>query len=259
MIRVRHMTTDSSSECSTASLRAAQDYFATTRWTAVLSAGQADTPRARKALAELCQTYWYPLYVYVRRRGYSSHDAEDLTQGFFTRLLRLNSLAEVAPDRGKFRAFLLASMKNHLHTEWDRASAQKRDVRQTFSLDFDAAETRYHQEPSENIPPELVFDRQWALTLLDRVIQRLRREYELSGRAVVFHELRSAITVGKDLVPHGDLATRLGMSEEAIRVAAHRLRRRYRQMLREAIAETVANESEIEAEMDYLRRVIISS
>ncbi len=253
------MTKEHPSECSTSSHRVARDYFVTTRWTAVLSAGHSDTPRAQKALAELCQTYWYPLYVYVRRRGYGSHDAEDLTQGFFARLLKLNSLAGVAPDRGKFRAFLLASIKNYLHSEWDRASAQKRDIRQTFSLDLDAAETRYHELPSENIPPELVFDRQWALALLDRVIQRLRQEYELSGRAAVFHELRHAITLGKDLVSAGDWAALLGMSEEAARVAAHRLRKRYRQMLREEIAQTVADESEIDAEMDYLRRVITSS
>lgn len=253
------MTKEHPSECPTSSRHVGRDYFVTTRWTVVLSVGHSNTPRAREALAGLCRTYWYPLYVYVRRRGYGPHDAEDLTQGFFARLLKLNSLAEVAPDRGKFRAFLLASMKNFLHAEWDRASAQKRDVRQTFSLDFDTAETRYHREPSENIPPELVFDRQWALTLLEKVIQHLRREYELSGRANVFRELRHAITVGNDLVPHADLAARLGMSQEAIRVAAHRLRKRYRQMLREEIAETVADESEIDAEMDYLRRVITSS
>jgi RNA polymerase sigma factor (sigma-70 family) len=225
----------------------------------VLSAGHSDTTRAHKALTELCQTYWYPLYAYVRRRGHSSHDAEDLTQGFFARLLKLNSLAEVSPERGKFRAFLLASIKNYLHVEWRRDSAQKRDIRRTFPLDLDAAETRYHQEQSENTPPELVFDRQWAMTLLERVIQQLRREYEGSGRAAIFHELRHAITLGKDLVPPEDMAERLGMSEEAIRVAAHRLRKRYRQMLREEIAATVADESEVDAEMDYLRRVIISS
>jgi len=253
------MTTEHSSADATTRRRVAEDHFVTTRWTAVLSAGRSDTPRSREALAELCQTYWYPLYAYVRRRGHGSHDAEDLTQGFFIHLLKLKSLAGVSPERGKFRAFLLASMKNYLHVEWDRASAQKRDVRKTFSLDWAAAETRYHQEPSENTPPELVFDRQWALTLLEGVIQHLRREYECSGRAAIFHELRHAITVGKDLIPPGDLAARLGMSEEAIRVAAHRLRKRYREMLRGAIAETVAHESEIDAEMDYLRRIITSS
>jgi len=235
------------------------DIFVTTRWTVVLQAARSDTTRARAALEHLCQAYWFPLYAYARRRGHSSHDAEDLTQGFFASLLKLNSLAAISPDRGKFRAYLLAAMKNYLHTEWDRASAQKRDVRLTLSLDVDAAENRYHQEPSENGPPELVFDRQWALTLLDRVIQHLRQEYERSDRAVIFHELRHAITLGADLVPGEDLAARLGMSEEAVRVAAHRLRKRYRQMLREEIAETVADESEIDAEMDYLRRVITAS
>jgi RNA polymerase sigma factor (sigma-70 family) len=253
------VTKDHPSECSTSAGRSAQDHFAPTRWTAVLSAGHADTTRARQALAELCQTYWYPLYAYVRRRGYSSHDAEDLTQGFFARLLRLNSLAEVSPGRGKFRAFLLASIKNYLLVEWRRASAQKRDVRRTFSFDLDAAEIRYHQEPFESFPPEWVFDRQWALTLLERVIQQLRREYELSGRGTIFQELRQTITLGRELVSHEDLAARLGMSEEAVRVAAHRLRKRYRQMLRAEIAGTVSDESEVDAEMDYLRRVITPS
>jgi len=239
--------------------RVPHDYFVTTRWTAVRQAGQADSSLASQALAELSRTYWYPLYVYVRRRGYSSHDAEDLTQGFFARLLRLNSLAEVSPERGKFRALLLASMKNYLQGEWDRASAQKRDVRQTLSLDFEEAETRYHREPSENIPPELVFDRQWALTLLERVVQHLREEYDVSGRGAVFHGLSHAITVGEDQIPHAELAARLGLSEEAVRVAAHRLRKRYRQMLREEIAGTVADEAEIDAEMAYLRRVISAS
>jgi len=233
------------------------DIFVTTRWTVVLQAAHSDTTRARAALEDLCQAYWYPLYAYVRRQGHSPHDAEDLTQGFFARLLKLNSLADVSPDRGKFRAFLLAAMKNYLHTEWDRASAQKRDVRQTLPLDLDAAESRFHQEPS--LPPELAFDRQWALTLLARVLQHLRQEYESSARGSIFHELRHTITLGENLVPGSDLAARLGMNEEAVRVAAHRLRKRYRQLLHDEIAETVSTPSEVDAEMIYLRQVLTAS
>jgi len=235
------------------------DIFVTTRWTVVLQAAHSDTTRARAALEDLCQAYWYPLYAFARRQGHSPHDAEDLTQGFFARLLKLNSLSDVSPDRGKFRAFLLAAMKNFLHTEWDRASAQKRDIRQTLSLDVDAAENRFHQEPASTLPPELAFDRQWALTLLDRVIQHLRQEYETSGRTAIFHELRHTITLGENLVPGADLAARLNMNEEAIRVAAHRLRKRYRQLLRDEIAETVSTPAEVDAEMTYLRQVLTAS
>jgi RNA polymerase sigma factor (sigma-70 family) len=236
----------------------APDQFLTTRWTAVLTAGRADTTRSRAALAELCQAYWYPLYAYVRRRGRDPHDAEDLTQGFFERLLRLNSLAGVSPENGKFRAFLLASMNHYLADEWSRASAQKRDVQRTISLDAQMAEDRYRNEPVDRLSPERLFDRQWALTMLETVVQRLFQEYKAAGKGPLFMELRFAITGEKSAVPYAELAVRLGLSEEAVRVTVHRLRQRYRQALRAEIAQTVADESEVAVELAYLRSVLSS-
>jgi RNA polymerase sigma-70 factor (ECF subfamily) len=232
-----------------------QEIFATTRWTAVLTAGRSDTTRARAALAELCQTYWYPLYAYVRRRGYQPADAEDLTQGFFERLLELQSLAAVSQEKGKFRAFLLASMNHYLSDEWRRASAQKRSAQRTISLDAQEAEGRYSAQSADHTTPERLFERQWALTLLDAVVNRLRGEYEETGRGALFMELRFAIVGEKSAAPYDELAARLGMSEETVRTAVHRLRKRYRQMLTGEIAQTVTDESEVAAELDHLRRI----
>ena len=232
------------------------DFFATTRWSVVLRAGRSDTTRAQAALAELCQTYWYPLYAYARRRGCSPHDAEDATQGFFAKLLRLNSLAGVERAKGRFRAFLLASMKHYLADERDRASAQKRDQALTISLDAQTAEDRYRGEPTDSRTPEHLFERRWALTLLETVMQRLHAEYGGVGRAALFDALRFAINGDKSAVPYAELAVGLGMSGEAVRVAVHRLRRRYRQVLREEIAHTVVNESEIDEELNSLRRIL---
>lgn len=234
------------------------DIFATTRWTAVLRAGDNQTVHARAALSELCQTYWFPLYAYVRRRGHSPPDAEDLTQGFFARLLRLNSLAEVSPARGKFRAFLLASINHYLANERERAQAGKRDQRRTISLDAEEAEHHYTRELTDPFSPERLFDRQWALTLLDAVVQRLKQEYEAAGRGALFLELRFAITLDKAATPYAELAARLGMSEAALRVAVHRLRARYREVLREEIAQTVNGEAEVSAELRDLWRILSS-
>jgi len=234
------------------------EIFATTRWTMVLKAARSDTTRARVALADLCQTYWFPLYAYVRRRGYGPHDAEDLTQGFFARLLRLNSLSAVRREDGKFRAFLLASMKHYLADEWDRASAQKRAVERSVSLDAEIAEHRYQAEAAEQLNPERLFERQWALTLLDTVLQRLCHEYEAAGRGEVFSELRFAITGDKNAVPYATFATRLGSTEENVRVSVHRLRQRYRQLLRDEVAHTVEDPLEVADELAALRRVLSS-
>jgi RNA polymerase sigma-70 factor (ECF subfamily) len=222
----------------------------------VLRAGRTDTTRAQTALAELCQTYWYPLYAYARRRGFSPEDAEDATQGFFEKLLRLGSLAGVEQAKGRFRAFLLASMKHFLADERDHASAQKRDRARTISLDARDAEERYRFEPVETATPEQLFERRWALTLLDTVMQRLRAEYEDSGQAALFAAARFAITGDKSAAPYTRLAAELGITGEAVRVAVHRLRRRYRQVLREEIAHTVADKSEIADELNSLRRIL---
>ena len=233
-----------------------QPLFVTTRWSVVLRAGRSDTGRAQTALAELCRTYWYPLYAYARRHGFGPQDAEDATQGFFAKLLRLHSLAGVEQAKGRFRAFLLASMKHYLADEREHASAQKRDRSRTISLDAGAAEERYRFEPAETATPEQLFERRWALTLLDTVMQRLSAEYGDSGRAALFQALRFAITGDKNSVPYTQLAAELGISADAVRVAVHRLRRRYRQVLREEIAHTVSDPSEIADELNSLRRIL---
>lgn len=237
------------------------DIFATTRWTIVLGAKNPEnnTTRAQSALEELCQTYWYPLYAYVRHRGHNPHDAEDLTQGFFEKLFRLQSLQTVAPDKGKFRAFLLASLKNYLADQHDHASAQKRDARRTFSLDAQAAESRYALEPADSLTPENLYERRWALTLLDTVLTRLAEEYEAQNQADLFNELRFSIAGEKNTVPYRDLAARLDMSEEALRVAVFRLRKRFRKTLREEIAHTVSTKNEIEEELNALRKILAAS
>ncbi|HWB58317.1 MAG TPA: sigma-70 family RNA polymerase sigma factor [Chthoniobacteraceae bacterium] len=234
----------------------AQPLFVTTRWSVVLRAGRSDTTRAQAALAELCQAYWYPLYAYARRHGFDPHDAEDATQGFFEKLLKLRSLAGVEQAKGRFRAFMLASMKNYLADERDHASAQKRNRARTISLDAQAAEERYQFEPVERVTPEQLFERRWALTLLDAVMLRLSAEYESSGRGAMFAALRFAITGDKSAVPYTELAAELGMSGEAVRGAVHRLRKRYRLVLREEIGHTVADESEIADELNSLRRIL---
>ena len=240
--------------------RAPREVFATTRWTVVLEAGRAtDTTVARAALEELCQTYWFPLYAYVRRHGYSSHDAEDRVQGFFARLIRLNSLAALSREKGRFRAFLLAGLKHYLADEWDRTSAAKRDVRRTVSWDALDAEARYAAEPADNLTPERLYERQWALSLLARVVQRLCGEYEAAGTGALFEAVKGAVTRGAPGVPYAELASRLGVTEGALRVAVHRLRQRYRTLLREEIAHTVEHAEDVEAELADLRRVVSRS
>lgn len=226
--------------------------FLTTHWTVVLAAGDGDSTRARDALATLCRTYWYPLYAYVRRRGHRPADAEDLTQGFFARLLELHSLADVRRERGRFRAFLLASLNHYLADEWDHASAGKRDIRRTIPLDAGAAETRYAQEPADHQTPEHLFERQWALTLLETVVHRLQSEYTSAGKADLFMTLRFAITGQGNNQPYADLAQVIGMTEPAVRVAVHRLRKRYRELLRDQIAQTVTSPDQVEEELHSL-------
>ena len=233
-----------------------KNYFATTHWSVVLTAGRNDTARAHDALEKLCQTYWFPLYAYIRRRGFNPHDAEDLTQGFFARLLKANSLADACQEKGRFRSFLLGAMNHFMADEWDRATAAKRSVQQTISLDALLAENRYRHELADMLTPDRVFERQWALTLLENALGCVRREYEASGQGRLFMELRFAITGDQTAVPYPKLVARLGMSEGTIRVAVHRLRKRYRQALRAEIAGTVADDAEVAAELVHLRQAL---
>jgi RNA polymerase sigma-70 factor (ECF subfamily) len=219
----------------------------------VLTAGRSDTTRARAALDQLCRNYWHPLYAYVRRAGHSREEAQDLTQEFFARLLARNTVARADPARGRFRSFLLASLKHFLANEWDRVRAQKRGGSARFlTLDFDTAETRCVQPVAPGDTPDRAFDRQWALALLDVVLGRARKEYADSGRDELFLGLKDTLTGGRSEIPYRELAARLGLSEGAVKVAAHRLRRRYRELLREEIASTVAGPEEVEEELKHL-------
>lgn len=222
----------------------------------VLNAGHGDSTGARNALAQLCQYYWYPLYAYVRRRGNSPEDAEDLTQGFFTRLLELNSLPDVRREKGKFRSFLLASLNHYLSDEWDRERAQKRGKSQIISLDASMAEDRLRREPADTLTPEKLFERKWAMTLLESVVQMVQREYDLAGQGALFMALRFSIAGGKAEEPYAKLSAELGLSEPALRVAVHRLRRRYRQLLREEIGRTVATEADVDGEIQQLYQAL---
>jgi RNA polymerase sigma-70 factor (ECF subfamily) len=218
----------------------------------VLTAGRRDTTRARAALESLCQTYWPPLYAYVRRRGNSPEDAQDLTQAFFARLLERNAVASVAPEKGRFRSFLLASLNHFLSDEWDKARAQKRGGGQVVPIDLQSAETQMGVIPVEHFTPEKAFEHRWAITLLEQVYQRLGEEYHLQGKGPLFDALRATLAGRSDAAPYAELAKQLEQSEGAIKVAVHRLRQRYRVLLRETIADTVSTPEEVEDELRYL-------
>ena len=227
--------------------------FEATRWSIVIAAGggAADSQRAHRALEHLCTAYWYPLYAFVRRQGHSPHDAQDLTQEFFARLLARNFLGDADPAKGRFRSFLLGALKHFLSDEWDRARAQKRGGgMHLISLDAESAETRYQLEPTDESSAEKIYERRWALALLDEVLKRLRDEFTRDGKEHVFEEIKSALTGGK--VPYAEIATRLEVKEGAVRTAIHRMRTRYRDLVRAEIAETVASPSDVDAEMQHL-------
>jgi len=233
--------------------RVGDDVFATTRWTVVLAAGRRSAPQADVALEELCRTYWYPLYAYVRRQTPTREDAEDLTQAFFARFLEKNYLEKLSSEKGKFRAFLLAALKHFLANEWDRANSQKRGGGlATLSLDWQNADTRYQIDPADNLSPDKLYDRAWAVTLLERVIQRLREENTAEGALKLFDELKPFLMAAKSATPYSQAAATLGMTETAVRVAVHRLRRRYRELLRAEIAQTLSDPGQVEEEVRAL-------
>lgn len=232
---------------------ASGEIFATTRWTVVLAAGQRDAPQAAVALEELCRTYWYPLYVYVRRQGHSREDAEDFTQAFFARLLDKNYLAGISSDKGKFRAFLLVAVKRFLANEWDRAHCQKRGGGALpLSLDWQDADTRYQIDPADNLSPDKLYDRAWAVTMLERVITRLRDENSAEGKGAHYEKLKPFLMVGRSDISYAAAGAALGLAEGAVRVAVHRLRRRYGELLREEIAQTLADPAQADEEMRAL-------
>ncbi len=224
--------------------------FQTTHWSLVLRAGHREDRAAETALAALCERYWYPLYVYVRRRTADVNEAQDLTQEFFAWLLEKNALASACPERGRFRGFLLTAMKNFLSNQWDRAKARKRGggVRR-LSLDLDDGESRLRLEPAHELTPERLYERQWVLTLLELVMRRLQEEYQSSGKAGLFERLKGGITGDRDRPAHAAAAAELGLSEEAARQAASRLRKRYRELLREEVAHTLAEPADVDDEI----------
>jgi RNA polymerase sigma-70 factor (ECF subfamily) len=240
------------SEHSTPASTAPGDVFATTHWTVVLAAGRRHTPQSDGALEELCRTYWFPLYAYVRRHGHNKEDAEDLTQAFFARFLAKNYLEGLSAERGRFRAFLLASLKHFLANEWKKSQRLKRGGgEKLLSLDWQTADTQF-QAATAGPGPDKAFDREWALALLAKVIERLRAECEADGKAKLFERLKIFLTAGKGALSHAEAAKKLGMDETAVRVAVHRLRKRYRQLLRDEICQTLTDPAQVDEEMRAL-------
>jgi RNA polymerase sigma-70 factor (ECF subfamily) len=246
---------ENTSRLSTMHTLAGSSDFPTTRWTLVIAAADPQRKEARSALASLCEGYWYPLYAYVRRRGYSADRAQDLTQEFFTRVLEGRYLGSANPEKGRFRAFILTSLKFFLADESDRGRAQKRGGGMLVPLEFSSGEERYQREPAHDETPERVFERRWALSVLDRVMDRLRTEFVQHGRLDHFNRLK-VLLLDQAETPYAALAREMGASEGAIKVAIHRLRKRYRDLFRLEIAETVADPAEVESELRYLAAVL---
>ena len=231
--------------------------FSTTRWSVVLLAGRSMSPESAAALEKLCRAYWPPIYCFARRKGWNDADAQDLTQAFFARLLERNWVGQADQQKGRFRSFLLSTMNHFLADEWDKARAQKRGGGiLPVPLQFDTAETRYGHEPADNVTPEQNYERRWALTLLDKVLQRLRSEYEQEGKAELFAALHPCLVGDRTAQPYAELAVTLGVSEGAVKSAVHRLRQRYRQLLHDEIAQTVANPGEVNEELHHLFAVL---
>lgn len=231
----------------------AQDRFPTTQWSRVAMAAGRDDGEARVALSMLCQAYWYPIYAFVRHRGFSPEQARDRTQDFFAYVLERDLIAKADPARGRFRAFLRTVCARHLADDRDRENAAKRGGgRPQFPIDPLDAERRYALEPAHEMTAERIFDRTWALTLLCRVVDRLRREYDDAGRSARFEELITVLTRDPQARPYAEIARRLGTSEGNIRVAVHRLRGRYGLLLREEIAATVGDDTQVEEEIQDL-------
>jgi RNA polymerase sigma factor (sigma-70 family) len=232
-----------------------QSQFPTTRWTLVVAAGDPQCKEARSALVSLCENYWYPLYAYLRRRGYSADQAQDLTQEFFMRVLEGRYLERADPGKGRFRSFMMTSLKFFVADEEDRHRAQKRGGGMVVSLELSSGEERYQREPAHDETPERIFERRWALSLIDRVVERLREEFVHHGRPEHFERLK-VFLLGQSDAPYAALAREMNTSEGALKVAIHRLRKRYRELFRQEIADTVADPAEVESELRFLAAVL---
>lgn len=229
--------------------------FPTTRWTLVAAAGEPHRKEARSALVSLCENYWYPLYAYLRRSGYRADQAQDLTQEFFIRLLEGHYLDRADREKGRFRSFLLTSLKFFVADAEDRRRAHKRGGGALVPLEFSSGEERYQREPTHGETPERIFERRWALSVLDRVVEKLRKEFILHGRPEHFERLKVSL-LGQSDAPYAALAREMNTSEGALKVAIHRLRKRYRELLRQEIADTVADPAEVESELRFLATVL---
>ena len=233
--------------------------FPPTLWSVVLKAKSPVSEESRHALASLCKTYWQPVYSFLRKRGKSRHDAEDLTQAFFLHLLERRAIEQVR-RQGKFRSFLLAALQNFVVDEWEKSRAQKRGGgAPVVSLDVENAEAMFHIETGRSADAEKIFDRRWAVTLLERVLTRLETEWTGTGRSERFDALKMYVSGEPDLPGYAELAEQLGMSIGAVKVAVLRLRQRYREVLREELANTVSTEEEIEDERRYLLQILSES
>ena len=234
-----------------------KDAFATTQWSIVISAGHESSPDSRRALESLCQAYWQPLYAYARCRVSDVHEAQDLTQAFFAELLEKNYVGAATPDRGRFRAFLITAFKHFLSKQWEKAKALKRGGgRAPLSLDFESADSNFRIEPESGLTPDQIYDRQWAIALLDQIVERLRCEFEAAGKEELFEELKSFMVGEHQGQTYAQAAVRLNMTEAAARKAASRMRGRYRELLREEIAQTVSDPDDVENEIRNLFAVL---
>lgn len=235
------------------SLPGSERRFATTRWSIVVAAGRKGTAESESALATLCESYWYPVYAFLRRRGLKPADAQDLTQGFFALLLEKDYVRAADREVGRFRTFLLTAVSRYLSKERERKRAQKRGGgRAALSLDFDAGEVRYQLEPVDEWTPQRLYERRWALTVLDRVLERLGQDYAQVGKGELFSKLKIYLTGASNVPSYEELAGDLELSEGAVKVAVHRLRRRYRELLKEEIAGTVAAPDDVADELNCL-------
>jgi RNA polymerase sigma factor (sigma-70 family) len=234
--------------------------FATTHWSVVLAAGDPTSPQAAEALEKLCRTYWYPLYAHVRRQGYSPEVAQDLTQEFFIRILRSRSLSGARREKGRFRSFLLGALKHFLADARDEARAKKRGGGQIMiSWEQHLAEERYAREPVDDASPDRLFERRWALTLLEQAAARLQAEYEATGRAHAFAVLRGYVTAAGPESSYAESAAVLGLTESAVKSAIFRMRRRYHELVREEVAQTIGDPAELEAEIRHLMTLFSSA
>lgn len=232
---------------------AGQPMFQMTRWSVVLKAASPENKESQAALSELFKIYWYPLYAFVRRSGYGHHEAEDMTQGLFHQLLSKDGLSKVNPDKGRFRSFLLASIKHYMANEWHKSNAQKRGGgEKLISIDKAMSEERFDNEPASNENPETVYERKWALTLLQNSIEDLRKEYEAQNKIRAFELLKQHLVQDAGHMTYAEIAKDLNISEGNVKVIAHRMRHRFNTILRTHVAQTVETNANIEEEIQHL-------